>query len=291
MIFEEEVPVFPQGVLLEDSRLLDIVTGDEVPINETACLMLSLADGRRTAREIGEAVAARYGVAPRRVISDFLELVARLNEKCLLNVYTPLRSRHVVLPKKARFFLVGVVLGYVRPPWHRRRLDFCNDSGRIGFISVVRRIGLPGLAMGSLVSLPLWLLLGDVLPSFWMAFSIALAFAISLVLHEAAHAMILAPVPAFLSLYGPVFLIGHAEIPPGKGFLVSAAGPTITGAAGLLVMLASGVLESQHLVFAGEILALNLLGMTTIAADGRKVLRNLALVLDSPERRRAKCCV
>ena len=42
MIFEEEVPVFPQGVLLEDSRLLDTVTGDEVRINETARLMLSL---------------------------------------------------------------------------------------------------------------------------------------------------------------------------------------------------------------------------------------------------------
>jgi hypothetical protein len=98
---------------------------------------------------------------------------------------------------------------------------------------------------------------------------------------EAAHAMVLAPVPAFLSLYGPVFGVGHGEIPPGKGFLVSAAGPTITGAAGLLVMLISGLLDSEHLVLAGEILSLNLLGMTTIAADGRKALRNLAHVFDS----------
>jgi hypothetical protein len=289
MIFEEEVPVFPPGVLLEDSRLLDTVTGDEVPINETARLMLSLADGRRTAREIGAAVAARYGIAPPRVVSDFLQLVARLNEKCLLNVYTPLGSWRVVLPKKAGIFLVGVVLGYVRPPWHRKRLDFSNQSAQIGFLSVVSRIGLSGLVMGSIVSLPLWLLLGDVLPSFWMAVSIALAFAISLVLHEAAHAMILAPVPAFLSVYGPVFLIGHGEIPPGKGFLVSAAGPTIPGVAGLLLILASGALESQHLVFAGQILSLNLLGITTIAADGRKALRNLALALDSPERRGVRC--
>ncbi|MCA1687769.1 MAG: PqqD family protein, partial [Actinobacteria bacterium] len=87
MIFEEEVPVFPPSVLLEDSCILDAVTGDEVPINETARLMLSLVDDRRTAREIGEAVAASYGLASRRVISDFLQLVARLNEKCLLNVY------------------------------------------------------------------------------------------------------------------------------------------------------------------------------------------------------------
>ncbi|MCA1848895.1 MAG: PqqD family protein [Actinobacteria bacterium] len=289
MIFEEEVPVFPPGVLLEDSRLLDTVTGDEVPINETARLMLSLVDGRRTAREIGAAVAARYGIAPPRVVSDLLQLVARLNEKCLLNVYAPLRSWRVILPKMTRFLLIGVAVGYVRAPWRRKRLDFCNRSRGSGFLSVVRRIGLPAVAMGSMVSLPVWLLLGEALPSFWMAVSIALAFAISLVLHEAAHAMVLAPAPAFLSLYGPVFLVGHGEVPPGKGFLVSAAGPTITGAAGLLVMLMSGLLSSEHLVFAGEILSLNLLGMTTIAADGRKALRNLALVLDPSPKRGVRC--
>jgi hypothetical protein len=216
MIFEEEVPVFPPGVLLEYSRILDTVTGDEVPINETARLMLSLVDGRRPAREIGEAVAAGYGLGSRRVISDFLQLSARLNEKCLLNVHAPPRTRRVIYPKKIKLLLIGVVLGHVLLPWHRKRLDFCNRSRQLGFLSVMRRIGLPGLAMGSMVSLPLWLLLGDVLPSFWMAVSIAVAFAISLVLHEAAHAMVLAPVPAFLSLYGPVFLVGHGRIPPRK---------------------------------------------------------------------------
>jgi hypothetical protein len=289
MIFEEEVPVLPPGVRLEHSSLLDTVTGDEVRINETARLMLSLVDGRRTAREIGEAVAAGYGLAPRRVVSDFLQLVARLNEKCLLNVYAPLRSWRFILPKMTRFLLVGVVTGYVGAPWHRRRLDFCNGSRWSGFLCVARRMGPPAVAMGSMVSLPVWLLLGEVLPSFWMAVSIALAFAISLVLHEAAHAAVLAPEPAFLILYGPVFLVGHGEIPPARGFLVSAAGPTMTGAAGLLVMLMSGLLGSEHLVLAGEILSLNLLGMTAIAADGRKALRNLALVFDPSPRRGARC--
>jgi len=136
--------------------------------------------------------------------------------------------------------------------------------------------------MGAAISLTVWLLLGDVLSSFWIAVSIALAFAVSLVLHEAAHAMALAPVPAFLSLYGPVFLVGHPQIPPAKGLLVSAAGPTIAGVSGLLIVLMSGVLRSEHLVFVGEILSMNLLGMTTVAADGRKALRYLALVLDPP---------
>ena len=283
MIFEEEVPVFPPDVMLENACIIDAVTGDRVPINETARLMLSLVDGRRTAREIGEAVAPSYGLAPRRVISDFLQLVARLNEKCMLNISTPPRSWHIILAKRIRLFLVGVALGDIGSPWHRQRLDLCNRSGRSGFLSVVRGISLSAAVMGCMLSLPIWLLLGDVLPSFWMAVSIALAFATSLVLHEAAHAMVLAPVPAFLSVYGPVYLVEHKRIPPEKGVLVSAAGPAITGASGLLVVLASGLLNSEHLVFAGEILSLNLLGMTTLAADGRKALRNIALVLANKE--------
>jgi hypothetical protein len=289
MIFEIEVPVFPPGVLLKRSHILDTVTGDRIPINETARLMLSLIDGRRTAKEIGETVAAGYGIAPRRVTSDFLQLVARLNEKCLLNFDTPLRSRCATFPRMVKLFLIDVALGQLRSPWHRKRLDFCNESKQVGFLSVVRCLSLSAAVMGATLSLAVWLLLGDVLPSFWIAVSVALAFAVSLVLHEAAHAMALAPVPAFISLYGPVFLVGHREIPPGKGFLVSAAGPTIAGISGLLVMLMSGVLRSEHLVFVGEILSMNLLGMTTVAADGRKALRNLALVLDPPEGRGARC--
>jgi hypothetical protein len=282
VIFEVEVPAFPPGVLLQRSHLLDTVTGDRVPINETAHLMLSLVDGRHTAKEISEAVAAVYGLAPRQVTSDFLQLVAQLNEKCLLNFDTPLRSRCATFPRIVRLFLIDVALGQLRSPWHRKRLDFCNGSRRIGFLSVVRHLSLSAAVMGAAISLTVWLLLGDVLSSFWIAVSIALAFAVSLVLHEAAHAMALAPVPAFLSLYGPVFLVGHPEIPPAKGLLVSAAGPTIAGVSGLLIMLMSGVLRSEHLVFVGEILSMNLLGMTTVAADGRKALRYLALVLDPP---------
>ena len=289
MIFEEEVPVFPQGVLLGSACLLDTVTGDRVPINETARLMLSLIDGRRTAREIGEAVAERYSVAPQRVIGDFLQLIARLNEKCMLNVATPPTVWPLVLPKIVKAFVVDIALGHLRLPLHRKRLDFPNTSGPTGFVSVVRQISLPAAVMGGILSSPVWLLADGVVHSLWTVVSVAVAFAVSLVLHEAAHAVVLAPVPAFLSLQGPVFLVGHRKLPPDKGFLVSAAGPVMTGSSGLLLMLMSALLNSEYLVFAGEILSLNLLGMTAIAADGRKALRDLALVLDPPEKRGGKC--
>ncbi len=63
----------------------------------------------------------------------------------------------------------------------------------------------------------------------------------------------------------------------------------ITGSSGLLVMLMSGLLNSEYLVLAGEILTLNLLGMTAIAADGRKALRSLALLFDPREKRGGRC--
>jgi hypothetical protein len=175
VIFEVEVPVFPPGVLLQRSHLLDTVTGDRVPINETAHLMLSLVDGRHTAKEIGEAVAAGYGLAPRQVTSDFLQLVAQLNEKCLLNLDTPLRSRCATFPRIVRLFLIDVALGELRSPWRRKRLDFCNGSRRIGFLSVVRHLSPSAAVMGAALSLAVWLLLSDVLSCFWSAVSIALA--------------------------------------------------------------------------------------------------------------------
>jgi len=45
MIFEEEVPVFPPGILLKGACLLDTVTGAEVPLNEPARFLLSSIDG------------------------------------------------------------------------------------------------------------------------------------------------------------------------------------------------------------------------------------------------------
>jgi hypothetical protein len=63
MIFEEEVPVFPSGVSLEDSWILDTVTGDRVRINETARRMLSLVDGKRP-RERSAERSQRAMVSP-----------------------------------------------------------------------------------------------------------------------------------------------------------------------------------------------------------------------------------
>ncbi len=54
-------------------------------------------------------------------------------------------------------------------------------------------------------------------------------------------------------------------------------------------MLMSGLLDSEYLVLVGVILTLNLLGMTAIAADGRKALRNLTFVLDPAEKRGGQC--
>jgi hypothetical protein len=284
MIFEEEVPVFPPGVLLEDARLLDTVTGSEVSLNGTACFFLSSIDGERTVREIAATASRRYGVATEQATSDFSQLAARLNEKYLLNLDTTFRRRFPLLPGIARLLIVGLLAGNVFAPWHRRRLEISNQSRLACFICIVRRLGLRSWVIGSIIGLATWMLLGAIPSSVWLSFVTALASSVSLLVHEAAHAVALVPVPAFLGVYGPAIKVQHRPVTPRKGLLVSAAGPAITGGLGLSVLLGSDFLNSGALLLVGMMLLLNLLGMTVAAPDGRNALRNLALALESDEK-------
>jgi len=283
MIFEEEVPVLPPGVLLKGTRLLDTVTGAEVSLNGTARYLLSSIDGERTVREIAGAASRRYGVATEQVTSDFSQLAARLNEKYLLNLDAPFRRRCALLPGIVRLLIVGLLTGHVSAPWHRRRLEISNQSRLACFLCIVRRLGPRSWVIGSIVGLATWMLVGAISSSVWLIFATALASSVSLLVHEAAHAVSLVPVPAFLGVYGPSTKVQHRPVTPRKGLLVSAAGPAITGSLGLPVLLGSGFLNSGPMVLVGLMLLLNLLGLTVAAPDGRNALRNLALVLEPKE--------
>jgi hypothetical protein len=283
MIYEEEVPVFPPGVSLEGACLSDTVTGAEVSLNATAHFLLSSIDGERTVREIADAASRRYGVATEQVTSDLSQLVARLNEKYLLNLDTTFRSRCLLLPKMARSLIIGLLAGHVGAPWHRRRLEIGNQSRLASFLCIVRRLGPRSWVIGSIMGLATWMLLGPIPGSVWLIFATVLATSVSLLVHEAAHAVALVPVPAFLGLYGPSTKVQHRPVTPRKGLLVSAAGPAITGSLGLPVLLGSGFLNSGTLAILGTMLLLNLLGLTVAAPDGRNALRNLALILEPKE--------
>ena len=283
MIYEEEVPVFPPGVSLEEACLSDTVTGAEVSLNATAHFLLSSIDGERTVREIAGAASRRYGVATEQATSDLSQLVARLNEKYLLNLDATFRSRCLLLPRIARSLIIGLLAGHVGAPWHRRRLEISNQSRLASFLSIVRRLGPRSWAIGCIMGLTTWMLLGSISGSAWLVFATALATSVSLLVHEAAHAVALVPVPAFLGVYGPSIKVQHRPVTPHKGLLVSAAGPAITGSLGLPVLLGSVFLNSGPLVLVGIMLLLNLLGLTVAAPDGRNALRNLELVLEPKE--------
>ena len=283
MIFEEEVPVFPPGIFPKDARLVDAVTGAEVPLNETARFLLSSIDGERTMGEIAAAASRRYGVATEQATSDFSQLAARLNEKYLLNLDTPFRSRLPLLPRVARLLIVGLLAGHVFAPWHRRRMEVSNQSRLACFLCILRWLGLRSWVIGCLAGLATWMLLGALPSSVWLIFATALASSVSLLVHEAAHAVALVPVPAFLGVYGPSTKVQHRPVTPRKGLLVSTAGPVTTGSLGLTVLLGSGFLNSGPLMLVAMMLLLNLLGLTVAAPDGRNALRNLALALEANE--------
>ncbi len=280
MIFEEEVPVFPPGVLLKESCLLDTVTGVEVPLNVTARFLLSSIDGERTVGEIAGAASRRYGVSTEQATSDFSQLVARLNEKYLLNLCTTFPGRLPLLPRIARLLIVGLLAGHVSAPWHRRRLEISNQSRLACFLCTVRQLGFRSWVIGSGIGLATWMLLGALFSSVWLNFAIALASSVSLLVHEGAHAVALVPVPAFLGVYGPSTKVQHRPVTPHKGLLVSTAGPAVAGGLGLPILLGNGFLDSASLVLVGTMLLLNLLGITAAAPDGRNALRHLISVLE-----------
>jgi hypothetical protein len=162
-------------------------------------------------------------------------------------------------------------------------LEISNQSRLACFLCIVRRLGPRSWVIGSIVGLATWMLVGAISSSVWLIFATALASSVSLLVHEAAHAVSLVPVPAFLGVYGPSTKVQHRPVTPRKGLLVSAAGPAITGSLGLPVLLGSGFLNSGPMVLVGLMLLLNLLGLTVAAPDGRNALRNLALVLEPKE--------
>ena len=141
--------------------------------------------------------------------------------------------------------------------------------------------------IGSIIGLATWILVGAISSPIWLFFASALASSVSLLIHEAAHALALVPVPAFLGVYGPSTKVQHRPVKPRKGLLVSAAGPAITGSLGLPVLLGSGFLNSGPLAILGTMLLLNLLGLTIAAPDGRNALRKLVIVLEPKEQEAA----
>src|SRR3712207_8467177 len=61
----------------------------------------------------------------------------------------------------------------------------------------------------SIIGLATWMLVGTISSPIWLVFATALASSVSLLVHEAAHAVALVPVPTFLGLYGPSTKVQH----------------------------------------------------------------------------------
>lgn len=72
MIFEQDVPIFPHGIVVEGQGILDPVSGQKIPLNGTALFVLSRVDGNRTVEDLARLVAARYGVRAEKAVSDIL---------------------------------------------------------------------------------------------------------------------------------------------------------------------------------------------------------------------------
>ena len=287
MIFREGIPTFPAGVVLRGDHLLDTVTGERAPLNDTGRFMLSLVDGRRTVGEIAAGTSRRYGVATERATDDFLQLAARLNEKYLLNVEVGLRRLFMLLPRILWVLIVGLRSGCVNAPWNPQRLEIDGGSRLACSLGIARRLGPRSLFVGLAATLPMWVLTPITPLSLWTVLAVTLATSVGLLVHEAAHVLALLPVPSFLGVRGLSVAVQHRRVPPRRGLLVAVAGPVVSGGLGLLILLASSLLGSSFLAFLGIVLLINMLGVTVVAADGRNALRHLSFALEPNTERSA----
>lgn len=277
MIFKEEVPALPLGVVLGEAHLLDTVTGDKIPLNPTAHTLLSLVDEQRSIQEIACTTARYYNVAAEQVTVDFLQLAYQLNENYLLNVNSTLQHQLRRAPLRFRLILSGFLTGHPHLAWPSKRLEISNKSRIACMLTISRELSPRAIVTGFTVFLILWTLLGAMPAFLWIALVSGVALSVSLLVHEAAHAVALFPTPAFLSVHGLKIQVQHPRILPLQGFLVSSAGPVVTGVSGLLVIAISNLLGLEALALAGLALLFNLLGITALAPDGRSALRNLKL--------------
>lgn len=82
---EGYIPTAPNGVWLEQGVLKDSTLGQEYPVNQSAAMLLSLADGRRSIREIVRIIACEMETTEGEVVEGALGLFWKLNASYLLN--------------------------------------------------------------------------------------------------------------------------------------------------------------------------------------------------------------
>jgi hypothetical protein len=250
------------GVRLDGDTIVDEVRCARFPANATARLVLERADVPlgRIATELGE----RYSIAPDRALADVLAFCWALNRALLINVR---RSGSGV----RRWLGLAVRLapsGTLPPPLAvRSRVDGRSWRSVVGsvFCALRRRC----VAIAAIALVPAWEVSSVSGWGIRGGLAIGCAAGLSVVAHEAGHALALRRCASAVVVSGLRTFVLHAALDPQKRARVAVAGPLAPTAIGLVLLVACSRFQLELLAVAACVSIAHSLCLTVATSDGR----------------------
>jgi hypothetical protein len=262
----DDILELPEGVRHVRGALVDDVCGITSPTNAAADEILARAPIRLAAA--AELLARRWRVPDEIAIDDALRFAWALNQAGLANVQRS-GGRTARLTAWLTSALRLLPLGRL-PAAPIRRLPL-DTSTRRRAVRCTARALLPRSGVLACAGAVVLLVAGASLgaAAIGLALATGAAFGGALILHEAGHAVALAPVPAAVVLRRTRTSIVHGPLATRRAARVAAAGPLAAGALGVAV--ATWALHDAS--FAALLAACpatgHLLGLTVATHDGR----------------------
>jgi hypothetical protein len=260
----------PDGVSLDQDALVDARMSGRYPITPATRMYVELLLTGARLGEIADAVVARFDLPADRVRHDLGRLVDQLNRAWLLDLEPGPRGqglgallRHPVAALQRR--------AWWRSIRRRRELDGSPiDAMRtIAAEVIVRHRATWAAVLVALVAI------AAVSVPWWLPYSVAIGagLVVGQVCHEIGHGLAahLARTPSFVgsSPAGGVVVV-HADSAAASRIIV--AGPAFAAAVGGACVAAGLVTANPVACAFGLPMVVQLLGLTTVAADGRNLV-------------------
>jgi hypothetical protein len=249
------------GVRLQRAGLHDPVRGVTFPLNGSARLVVSA----HTVADAAAALARSFAVSADRALADATGFCAELNDRLLLELAP--RGGTVGVAARWLVLLVRLLPLRVLPRVPARRMHVDTDATPALLRTGTRALSGAGFALGLLAGLAT--LVVAHMPS--LALAVAFSVGIGVVAHELGHLLLLRRVPACVVRRGFRISVLHRRLDPGREARVAAGGPALGIGLAAAALFAVELYPCPELGAAALVEASQLLGLTTLTHDGRRV--------------------
>lgn len=271
ILFNNDIPIIPNKVRLEERRLYDESLNQSYPINESGHYILSLVNGKKTIKDISIKVAERYDIEEEFAGEETIKFLVQMSENFIINISKGTIKTRVKMGLS--FFILLQFKEVFNLFDNRRRYDLPDIARNpiILFFYLLIKIPLyhPYLY---LFIIGMFLLAGDTLYNS-IFFSVNIFVSVSI--HEYSHilALYLMGEKNKLAFIGrKSFTIGvyRERIEPLKDIIVSLSGPIVPTIIGCILVLNT---NSYMLNFIGFIWISNIFTLV-IGVDGKNILNS-----------------